>query len=183
MKKILNGIGSFFTLIDYTILGKSLLEVGWLTLITLFPLIINITIAALAVNDLLEPIRTRILPGEMLSYCLGFLAPSLYLLTKTQGSNYKLPLLHGFSILTLLLYVSTIVLYLITKNKWVPQINLEPHNFDMYFKLAACFFFTSIGFRVYAIYHGRNLSSYAHRREQQQQDFNTGFANSLNIQK
>ncbi|WP_295672703.1 hypothetical protein [uncultured Mucilaginibacter sp.] len=183
MKEIRNKIVVFFTAIDYNILRKSLIEVMWLTVIALFPLIINIAIAGIAANDFIEPIKTKILPGETLSYCLSFLAPSLYLLTRLQGSSYKLPLLHGFSIITLLLYVATIVLYLITKNKWVKQINLEPHGFDVYFKLTASFFIMTIILRIYAIYHGRQQSSYLIIREQQQKDFNEGFANSLNTQK
>src|SRR5436309_3136731 len=106
MKRLWNWVARFFTAIDYGVLGKSFQEVMWLTLIALFPLIINITIAGIVANDFIEPIKSKILPGEMLSYCLSFLAPSLYLLTRTQGSGYKLPLLHGFSIITLLLYVA-----------------------------------------------------------------------------
>jgi len=182
MKKIWNGIVRFFTSINRDVLLKSFLEVIWLTLIALFPLIINIIIASIVADNFIDPIKTKILPGEILSYCMSFLAPSLYLLTRTQGSSYKLPLLHGFSIVTLLIYVASIVLYLITKNKWVKEINLEPHGIDLYFKLTLIFLFMSITLRIYAIYHGRNLSAYAIRREQQQRDFNTEFANSLNTQ-
>jgi len=183
MRKIWNWIVDSLPSVNYDVLKQSLQEVIWLTIIALLPLLINITIAGIAANGIIEPIRTKIVPGEILSYCLSFLAPSLYLLTKTQGSGYKIPLLHSFSVVTLLIYVSTVVLYLVTKNKWVKQINLEPHGIDFYFKLTLIFLATTIVFRIYATYHGKNFSSYAARREQQQKNFNTEFANSLNAPK
>ncbi|MBL0057096.1 MAG: hypothetical protein IPP31_13130 [Chitinophagaceae bacterium] len=107
MKKVNEKIKIFFTSIDYPALGKSFMEVFYLTLIALLPLIINITIATLATNDIIEPLKTKIVPGEILAYCLSFLAPSLYLIIKTHGLGYKLPLLHFFSIITFIVYVSS----------------------------------------------------------------------------
>lgn len=179
MKRFKNKIVGFFSTIDYKVLSKSFHEVIWLTILALLPLLINIIIAGLEINDFIEPLKTKILPGEILSYCMSFLAPSLYLLTKSQGSSYKLPLLHTFSLITLLIYASTLVLYLITKNKWLKNINLEPHSFDLYFKLTMFFLAITILFRIYAVYHGRNLNTWMLQREQQQKDFNEEFANSL----
>jgi hypothetical protein len=172
-------IQSFFSKIDYSVLGKSFQEVFWMTLIALLPLIINIVIASIGTNSFIEPLKTRIIPGEILSYCLSFLAPSLYLLTKTQGTSYKLPYLHIFSIVTLLIYVLIVVLYLIAKNKWVSEINLSTHQFDLYFKLALIFFTTTIIFRIYSVYHGSSLSLWSSTRNRLQQDFNAKFTESL----
>lgn len=180
MRNIINKIVVFFDTVDYNVLKKSCQEVLWLTVLALLPLIINVIIAGLESNNFIEPLKTKILPGEILSYCMSFLAPSLYLLTKTQGSDYKLPQLHSYSLITLLIYGSTLVLYLITKNKWLKNINLEPHEFDLYFKLTISFLAITILFRIYAVYHGRNFSTWALRRERQQKTFNEEFANSLN---
>ncbi|MDP2386991.1 MAG: hypothetical protein Q8M29_11505 [Bacteroidota bacterium] len=179
MNRFFKSIALFFTLVDYPALWKSCKEVLFLTFIALLPLLINITIASLAANQIIEPLKTKIIPGEMLSYCLSFIAPSLYLLTKTHGSGYKLPLLHVFSIVTLLLYVLTIVLYLVAKNNWVAEINMENHGFDLYFKLTLIFLSTSIIFRIYSVYHGKNASNWSANRQRQQLDFNQRFSDSI----
>lgn len=172
-------IKEFFQGIDYSALRKSIYEVIYLTLIALLPLIINIIIASLSSNDIIQPLKSKIIPGEMLSYCMSFLAPSLYLLTKTHGSGYRLPLLHFFSITTLLVYISSIVLYLIAKNMWVDKINMEKHQVDLYFRLASIFLITSVIFRIYSVYHGKNASNWTDARNNQQTDFNKKFVKSL----
>jgi hypothetical protein len=179
MKNILNAIGSYFYEINYPSLGKSFSEVLWMTFIAFLPLLINILITAIPTQDFLGAFKLKIIPGEILSYCLSFLAPSLYLLTKTHGTNYRLPFIKIFSLLTLLLYVSSIILYLIAKNKWVPSINLEHHDFDLYFKLSFIFLIITILLRVYSIYHG-SFSNWTDIRKQQQDDFNKQFAAGIN---
>lgn len=172
-------IKAFFFNIDYSILGQSFKEVFWMTSIALFPLIINIVIYAFVANNLIEPLQTKVIPGEILSYCLSFIAPSLYLLTKLQGSQYKLPFLHGFSIVTLIIYVLTIVLYLVIKNHWVKEINSEVHSFDLYFKTTIFFLIITIVFRIYTLYHSKNSINWSENRNKQQQDFNTTFTGSI----
>lgn len=184
MKKFWKRITSPITKIDFSVFWKSFYEVAFMTVIALLPLITNIAIAAIVANEFIEPVKTKIIPGEILSYCLSFIAPSLYLLTKIQGSTYKLPLLHAFSIITLVIYVLTFVLYLITKNNWVKEINLSaPHPIDIYFKLTLIFLAITIIFRIYSIYHTKKSSNWSSLRSQQQEDFNSKFSESLNLNK
>ena len=173
-------IKTFFTSIDYSALGKSIIEVFFLTSISLLPLIINIIIASISANDIIAPLKTSIIPGEILSYCLSFLAPSLYLLIKTHGSGYRLPLIHFFSITTFLVYILSMVLYIIAKNKWVQAINMENHKVDLYFRLTLIFLATSIILRIYSVYHGKNASIWSDTRNRQQSDFNKNFVVSIN---
>ena len=65
---ILIYIRSFFTSIDYPLLWKSLKEVIAMTFIAIVPLIINIIIAASSLNDFVEPLKTKIIPGEIKFY-------------------------------------------------------------------------------------------------------------------
>ena len=169
----------FATLIDYAALGKSAKEVFSLTLIALFPLVINIIITSIGVNNIKEPLRHVIVPGEMLSYCLSFLAPSLYLLIKTHGSDYRLPFIHIFSFVTLGIYISSMFLYVIAKNGWVKAINMENHDTGLYFVLALLFLLVSILFRIYSVYHGINSSKWSDLRKKQQSNFNENFIESL----
>ena len=180
VNKMIKKIKRFFTTVDYSALNKSYKEVLFLTFIALLPLIINIAIAAVNTNQIIEPLKSKIIPGEMLSYCLSFLAPSLYLITKTHGSGYRLPLLHFFSLTTFIVYVLSMVLYLIAKNKWVESINMENHQVDLYYKLTLIFLATSIIFRIYSVYHGKNASNWSETRNSQQSDFNGEFSKSIN---
>ncbi len=170
----------FFASIDYQALSKSFKEVMFLTAVALLPLILNIIIASVPANSFSEALKTKIVPGEILSYCLSFLAPSLYLLTKIHGSGYRLPFVHFFSISTLIIYILCIVLYLIAKNHWVPQINMESHSVDLYFKLALLFFAVSLIYRIFSVYHGKNASNWSDTRNRQQNDFNATFRESIN---
>jgi len=167
-------------MIDYTALFRSCKEVLFLTFLALLPLIINITIAYVTTNNFIEPLKSKIIPGEMLAYCLSFLAPSLYLLTKMQGSTHRLPLLHIFSLTTITVYILSIVLYLIAKNNWVEAINMENHQVDPYYKLTLIFLTISIIFRIYSVYHGKNASNWTERRNKQQNDFNEEFTKIIN---
>lgn len=168
-----------FFINDFVAFKKSIKEVLTLTAIALFPLFIRFVIASISSNNIAESLKISLVPGEMLSYCLSFLAPSLYLLIKTHGSEYKLPFLHFFSITTLAVYVLSMVLYLIAKNGWVKAINMENQGTGLYFNLALIFLITSIIYRVYSVYHGINASKWAEMRNKQQQDFNKDFVESL----
>jgi hypothetical protein len=168
-----------FFIKDFDAFMKSIKEVLTLTAIALFPLFIRFIIETISSNSLILSLKLSLVPGEMLAYCLSFLAPSLYLLLKTHGSGYKLPFIHFFSITTFAVYVLSMVLYLIAKNGWVKAINMESQGTGLYFYFALIFFITSIIYRVYSIYHGINASKWAEMRSKQQQDFNKNFVESL----
>lgn len=179
--KLINRIKRYFTEIDYPILGKSTLEVLWLTLIAFLPLMINIVIVWINKDSFSEAAKEKILPGEMLAYSLSFIAPSLYLIVKLQGTQYKLPHLHAFSFITTGIYALILTLYLIAKNKWDETINNKQHEIDLYFKLTLIFLAITILLRVYAIYHRANSINWTNRRNQQQEDFNSRFTESLKV--
>ena len=164
---------------DWESFWNSCKEVGYLTLLALLPLIINIGLAAISLKSVSCALTTKIIPGEILSYCLGFLAPSMYLLTKTQGSGYKLPFVHLFSGITLLIYVLIMVFYLVAKNKWVDGINMDQHRIDPYYIMAIIFFFLTLIFRIYSVYHSKEASSYFSDRKNKQAKFNSQFKGSI----
>jgi hypothetical protein len=170
----------FFTGINYKTLWKSFVEVLWLTVLAVIPLLVNTIIASIEYNSMWEGIRQKLIPGEFLSYSFSFLAPSLYLFLKANDTGYRLPLLHAFSLIALVLYGLSIGLYLVTKNKWGTIIDTMPHEFDLYYKLAIVSLATTIVLRFYAVYHARNMINFSRVREQQQNNFSAGFVKSLN---
>jgi hypothetical protein len=180
MIKLWKSVKNFFVNIDYPTLWRSCLEVFWLTLIALSPLFANILLTAIPAADFFHAAKEKIVPGEILSYCLSFLAPSLYLLIKTQGTSYKLPILHVFSITVLITYLSSFAIYLVAKNSWVKEINFQTHELDIYLGTALIFFIIAIACRIYTTYHQRNMSSWALTRKHQQDEFNETFRQSIN---
>ncbi|MBB5647647.1 hypothetical protein [Pedobacter cryoconitis] len=179
MKKVLNNIKTYFLDINFSALGNSFEEVLFMTSLAFVPLAINICIAAIPQNSFISAFQEKLIPGEMLSYCSSFMAPSVYLIVKTHGTNYRLPLVKFFFLLTILVYIATVTLYLIAKNKWVSGINLEQHTFDLYFKLSLGFLMTSVFLRIYSIYHG-SFSNWSSVRKNQQENFNASFTKGIN---
>jgi hypothetical protein len=182
MKNLIKSIKQYCSSIDYSEVGACLKEVTFLTIVALSPLLINLTISTLTSGDFIGSLKTKVIPGEILSYSLSFLAPSLYLLTKINNSGYRLPLLHTFSLLTLLLYLLSFVLSMVAKNNWVDGLNMGNHSFDLYFKLTLIFLVVSILLRIYSLYHGRSASKYSEMRSKQQSEFNMDFTESINNQ-
>lgn len=171
-------ITNYFIEINWSALWKSTTEVLWLTLFAFLPLVLNICIYWLSGTSLQKSLETKVIPGEILSYCLSFIAPSIYLLIKIHGTNYRLPMVKVFFFITFLVYILTLLLYLIAKNNWVENINLQRHTFDPYYKLAVIFLGITILFRIYSTYHG-SFSNWTEERLQQQRNFNTQFANRI----
>ena len=111
---------------------------------------------------------------------MSFLAPSMYLLIKMDGKNYKLPFLHFFSLCTFILYTVCLVLNIITKNNFVLKINESLSSETIYLKISLFALITTILFRIYAIYHGKKSSDYQEIRNNDQQNFNETFRNAVN---
>ena len=158
---------------------KSLSEVIWLTIIAFLPLIINIIIKTIEVNSLNDAFKIKVLPIELLTFCMSFLAPSMYLLIKMDGKNYRLPFLHIFSLCTFILYTVCLVLNIITKSNFVLKVNDSLNSESIYLKISVIALLTTIIFRVYAIYHGKKSSDYQAVRFNDQQNFNATFRNAV----
>lgn len=182
IKNLGESIWKPFATINTKSLGNSCAEVLWMTAIAFCPLVINILIAASSSDDLQQAFIDKIVPGELLSYCMSFLAPSLYLLVKTHGTGYSVPLVKYFSIFTVIIYLCSVVLYLVAKNNWVKDVDMHHHGFGIFFKLSVTFLVTSVIFRIFSIYHG-GFSNWSSERKQQQEDFNKTFAARLKTSK
>ena len=178
MKELWFKLKNYFKEKKVGLLIEHISEVLWLTGIAFLPLILNIVIAAASLDDFPQAVKQKIIPGEMLSYCLSFVAPSLYLLIKTHGQNYKLPYLKLFTFITYSIYLCSVFLVLIAKNKWVPGIDLEHHEFDLYFKISVSFLIATIILRVYSTYHG-SYSNWSEDREDEQDDFNAEISSRI----
>lgn len=168
---------------DGDALKSSIGEVLALTFIALLPLGINILLAAAQTDSLLDALKTKIIPGEIFSYTMSFLAPSLYLVIKIHKTDYKLPFVGFFVLSTYAIYGLSLVIFVAAKNKWSEKINLEEHPIDFYFVMALIICGISLIYRVFSVYHTKGASTYQANRKRQQDDFNTDLIKGINEQK
>lgn len=159
---------------------KSCGEVTLLSAFTFLPLILNIAIATIPAENKAEAFASKIIPGEILAYCLSFIAPLFILLLKTHGNNYKLPFINIIFFFSIGIYALTLVLTLIAKNHLISGIDLKSDHRDLYFWLAIIFLISTIILRIYTAYHNSGYSDYQKVREKDQNNFNNTFRNSIN---
>lgn len=163
--------------LDWKLLINSTKEVIYLTLLAVLPLIINFFIQVMGTasncpfnyNELASP-------SELLTYCLSFLSPTLYLiLVKNNGTGYTLPWISTISLVGMIIYLTSFILYLIKKNGFL---NLENPS-STYFYFAISFLAITILFRIYSVYHSRRSSSYFESKKEEQSSFNRKFLNKV----
>ncbi len=158
---------------------KSCGEVLLLLAFTFIPLALNIALATIPATNKIDAITSKVVPGEMLAYCLSFIAPLFILLIKTNGHNYRLPFLSVIMVVSISLYCFTLCLTLIAKNQLVEGIDFKPGHRDLYFWLSIIFLFSTILLRIYTAYHNAGYSDFQQTRNKQQTDFNKVFRKSI----
>lgn len=146
---------------------------------TFIPLILNIVISAIAVNDFSSTIAEKILPGEMLAYCLGLIAPLFLFLLKTHGDGFKIPALTPIFVVSLIIYITALILTFIAKNKLIAGIDSKAGHKDLYFWLSVFSLVMAILLRIYTDYQDSRYVDYKKLIDNQQQSFNNTFRNSL----
>ncbi|MGJ1444729.1 hypothetical protein ACR79S_17340 [Sphingobacterium spiritivorum] len=162
--------------IDWKTLLDSLKEVSYLTILAVLPILINFLIQLIIKANMSDAFKSVIVPSELLTYSLSFLAPTLYLiLAKNHGTGYSLPFIRIISLLGIIIYLTCFCLYLIKKNGWL---SLEKPN-TAYFQLSISFLIITWLFRIYSTYHSKNLNTYFANRQNQQDSFNNEFARKI----
>lgn len=154
-------------------------KVSLLLAFTFIPLIFNIVIAAIPAENKMAAMAEKIIPGEMLAYCLSLIAPLFLLLLKTHGNSFKIPALKPMFIVSFILYFLALVLTLIAKNELINGIDFKSGHKDLYFWLSISFLLSAILLRLYTDYQDSRFSDYKQEIDRQQQDFNNTFRNSL----
>jgi hypothetical protein len=152
--------------------GKLLL----LLVFTFLPLFINIVIALIPDGDRIAALTSKVIPGEMIAYCLGLIAPLFLLLLKTHGKNFSIPALSAVFIISLVLYLLCLVLTVLAKNNLIKGIDNKSGHTDLYFWLSISFLSAAIFLRLYTDYQDSRYSDYKQTVEKQDQDFSDKFA-------
>lgn len=136
------------------------------------PLAVNIIISVIPADDKLLAVSEKLIPGEMLAYCLSLIAPLFLLFLKTHGEGYKFPWLSIVFILSILVYFLALILTLVAKNSWAPGIDMNSGHRDLYFWLSITSVGIAIFLRFYAVHQDSRFSDYSKTREKDQEDFN-----------
>jgi hypothetical protein len=96
-------------------------EILILLAFTFLPLILNMLVALIPAEDKSSAIESKIVPGEMLAYCLSLIAPLFLFLLKTHGKSFGVPALRPMFIIAFVIYLLAIILTLIAKNGSIPD--------------------------------------------------------------
>ena len=154
----------------------SFFKVSQLLFFVFLPLGANILIAAIDPN---QTIFSKIIPGEILAYCLGLIAPLFLFLIKTHGENFKVPALKTIFIISFLLYLLAFLLMIIAKNELINGIDYKSGHYDLYFWFSFSFLIVAILLRLFTDYQESRFIDYKQALDKQQQDFNNNFRKSL----
>jgi hypothetical protein len=166
---------SFFKKFFKTRFWDSWQKVVLLILFTFIPLILNIIIAVIPAGDRLSALFSKIIPGEMLAYCLSFIAPLFLLLLNSHGSSFKIPALKFAFVTAFIIYLLAMVLMIIAKNALIRGIDFNSGHRDLYFWLAIISLVFAIFLRLYTAYQDSRFSDYKQSQNRQQQNFNNDF--------
>ncbi|HEV8285201.1 MAG TPA: hypothetical protein VGQ09_12880 [Chitinophagaceae bacterium] len=158
---------------------KSSGNIALLLVFTFLPLIVNIIIAAIPSGDRKAAMAEKIVPGEVLAYCLSLIAPLFIFLLKTHGNSFKIPALKPMFIISFIVYFLSLILTLIAKNGLIAGIDLKSGHKDLYFWLSISFLLCAILLRLYTDYQDGRFSDYKQQIDKQQQNFNDLFRNSI----
>ncbi len=177
MKKFCKQIKIYFTSIDYALLWKSISEVIGVSLIAFLPLIISIILQWVKFNDLEKVLIDVLPPTEILAYCLSFLAPSILLLKKLIGNDYKVPFKDFFIFSTFTMYLIALIFVVIIKNDLDA---LVIKNLNNSVDIALVFLLITVVYRVYSAFHQTKSSEYFDNKKKDQEKFNEGLKKLIN---
>jgi hypothetical protein len=150
-----------------------------LLVFTFVPLAANIIIAVIPAEDKILALSQKLIPGELLAYCLSLIAPLFILFLRTHGEGFKIPWLNFVFIISLFVYGLALVLSLIAKNSWISGIDMKPGHRDFYFWLSIISLAIAIFLRFFSVYHESRFSDYNQTRAQQQSNFNQSLKNII----
>ncbi|HEY0740843.1 MAG TPA: hypothetical protein VGD40_05240 [Chryseosolibacter sp.] len=154
-------------------------EKMFLILVFMFiPLLLNLLVAYVTPNET-DVISSKIVPGEMLAYCLSLIAPLFFLLLKTHGLAFKIPAIKTVFVTAFLLYFSALTLTLIAKNKLIEGIDLNGGHKDLYLIVSLVALAIAILLRFFTEYHDSRLFDYKASQDRQQRAADDTFRRSI----
>ena len=154
-------------------------EILALLAFTFLPLILNLIVAVIPAINKSSAVESKIVPGEMLAYCLSLIAPLFLFLLKTHGKSFGAPALKPMFIIAFGVYLLAIVLTLIAKNGLVQGIDFESGHKDSYLWISVIALSIAILLRFYTEYQNSRYSDYKSNLERDQQKFNSIFRQSI----
>ena len=158
---------------------SSIGEILALLAFTFLPLILNILIALIPAIDKSSAIESKIVPGEMLAYCLSLIAPLFLFLLKSHGKSFSVPALKPMFFAAFAIYLLAIILTLIAKNGLVQGIDFKGGHHDSYLWISVVALGIAIMLRFYTEFQNSRFSDYRTNLDRQQQELNNSFRNSL----
>lgn len=158
---------------------NSIVELLILLGFTFLPLLLNLVIALIPAIDKSAAIESKVVPGEMLAYCLSLIAPLFLFLLQTHGKSFKAPGLKMMFLTAFFVYLLAFVLTLIAKNGLMKGIDLKSGHSDFYFWISIISLLVAVILRFYTEYQKSRYSDYKTTLDRQQQDLNASLRNII----
>lgn len=159
---------------------NSIGEILALLAFTFLPLGLNLIIALIPAIDKSSAIESKLVPGELLAYCLSLIAPLFLFLLKTHGKSFRVPALKPMFIVAFGIYLLALILTLIAKNGLIQGIDFKSGHQDSYLWISLSALLIAIVLRLYTEFQNSRFSDYRTTLDRQQQDLNNSFRNSIN---
>lgn len=159
---------------------NSIGEILALLAFTFLPLGLNLIIALIPAIDKSSAIESKLVPGELLAYCLSLIAPLFLFLLKTHGKSFRVPALKPMFIVAFGIYLLALILTLIAKNGLIQGIDFKSGHQDSYLWISLIALLIAILLRLYTEFQNSRFSDYRTTLDRQQQDLNNSFRNSIN---
>lgn len=154
-------------------------EILLLLVFMFLPLGLNMVIALIPALDITAAIESKIVPGELLAYCLSLIAPLFLFLLKTHGKSFGVPALKPMFIIAFAVYLLAIILTLIAKNGLISGIDFKDGHHDIYFWISIFALLIAMMLRFYTEFQNSRFSDYRKTLEDQQNDLNSSFRKSI----
>jgi hypothetical protein len=154
-------------------------EIFALLAFTFLPLGINFIIALIPAIDKSSAIESKLVPGELLAYCLSLIAPLFLFLLKSHGKSFRVPALKPMFIVAFGIYLLALILTLIAKNGLIQGIDFKSGHQDSYLWISLTALLIAILLRFYTEFQNSRFAEYRTTLERQQQNLDNSFRNSI----
>jgi|GEM_PF-4298697 len=170
---------------DKTISKRILDSLGKVTILLIFiflPLLFTIIIAAiLNISNPVPSMLSKIVPGEMLAFCLSLIAPLFIMFMDTHGKGDPIPAIKPFFLIAFFLYIVTLFTIVLVKNDVIKLTPGDNSAYNIYLITSISLLAISIGIRLFADYHEVRIreKGFKMTTEQEQIDFNAKLQESI----
>jgi hypothetical protein len=164
---------------DFTRWWKNSKEFLAICILTFIPLLLNIVFALTQKDGGTDVLYQKVVPAELLAYCVTFISPLFLLFLKTHGKNFQLPAILLIFLAAFIIYVLSLLLIVSSKNEARFDNLLKATEKGFLFWLSVSLVIGSILLRYYTVVQSDRFQSFQQQKNQGENDFTADFKRRL----